>query len=507
MFAYSSISPYYLDYIASARTRQEILDDPQLCHLLENPYLKDNMEMALHWKAAKQGGHDEKKEFLEYFFANGPELDTDTILYYRKKCYQEPEYYEIATTEITIEYIDQIRVSKYGKDNDKGNCFTKPCNYLGPMSISLGMMGDSQNFLTLSNIFAKSIKTNKDSKNGETEMESPWGLIRRHLTQKILPNIRVGCQMLYNNMRDQAQDFLNSCEKAGITDHINLGDPYAIDRSEMLSSATKLNLYSRLGDCARLWQHMRQFNPYNKEQNGKGPIENHMKVDNKDTNGTAMDNTPEISPIKRTTPSTVKAMAAKGDKYAEAVNALNHLDWVYTQNDIEILDAATKPKATQEDIKAALDLIERNNLEGYRGKKRTDYDEKVNEIISNSGEDWDRYNDVLFDLYKTNDEREGKYTELANRLLSAVREQRMEQGAQWLSDYKRTQQLNEQDRIEDRRRAEADRVLANMEYDAEEYVDEDQERMRARDTVIQSERIKAEQSAVYEELRKNPPVF
>lgn len=338
-----------MDYLASTRTREEILNDPLLCHFLQNPYLKDNMELALKFKEAKRGGYNEKREFLEHFFCNGPELEPDTILYYRDKCNQDPVYLEIAEIEFSnFELVDTIRASKYGKDSSEGNCFTKPCNYLGPLSKSIGMIGDSNNFLTLSNIFAKNKKKVKDAKGKEVEIEeSVWGNIRQHMVQMMLPDLQVGCQVLYNNMKHHMQSFLNDCERAGITDHISLGDPVSIDRSELLSSATKINTVNRLGDCARLWQHMRQFNPYDPKKNTKGPIEDHMKVDNKETDGSAKDHTAPTSPVKYATPTSISAAAAKGNKTAEATKELSLPKYTLTIGDVNYLlnnDASEEDK-------------------------------------------------------------------------------------------------------------------------------------------------------------------
>ena len=64
-YIYTSNSPEYLAYIASVYTRDEIKNNPRLCVLLENPYIKDNMELALSHREAELGGIDEKRNFIE----------------------------------------------------------------------------------------------------------------------------------------------------------------------------------------------------------------------------------------------------------------------------------------------------------------------------------------------------------------------------------------------------------------------------------------------------------
>lgn len=439
MFAYSTISPYYFDYLASAMTRQEILDDPELCHLLENPYTKDNMEMALHFKDAKRGGYDEKKKFLEYFFANGPELEPDTILYYREKCMVEPAYMQIAEIVISdIEYIDNIRKNRYGKSVSEDNCFTNPCNYLAPLSSSIGMMGDSNNFLTLSNIFAKFCRQKEEEKKDNKEESKPtdnksetddkkvgegtkdedgcdnvWGHIRQHVTNKIIPNIRIGCQAFYDNMKNDMKAFAERCVDVGLGKHISLGDPRAIDRAELLSAATKANVLNKMGDCGRLWQYMRQYNPYDSYKNTKGPMSDEKIVANKSTAGTSIDNTPATSVKKTLPPSVVSAAAAKGDKTAEAIKKLQELKFSITEADIANL---RKPDSEfSRDQK--LELIAK--IQGSANSARAAYRAAENKImdeygIGDIGDDYARFSEARDIKDAENEKLSDEFYELVN---------------------------------------------------------------------------------------------
>lgn len=411
-----------MDYLASARTREEILNDPLLCHFLQNPYLKDNMELALKFKEAKRGGYNEKREFLEHFFCNGPELEPDTILYYRDKCSREPIYLEIAQIEFAnFEIVDAIREKKYGKKSDNGDCYSKPCNYLAPLSKAVGLIGDANNFLSLSNIFAK----NKKSSKGKEIEESAWGGIRQHMMQMMLPNIQVGCQMLYNNMKGQMQSFLAQCDKAGISDHICLGDPVAIDRSEMLSSATKINTANCLGDCVRLWQHMRQFNPYDPKKNTKGPIEDHMKVDNKETDGSAKDSTPPTAPIKYAPPSVVKAAANKGDKLSIALDKLNNLKYPITDQDIKDLLDENKSVDEKMRIIERLDLAKSNgatNIQNNWSNQISKLEDETQMNDSNGGwtdEMWEKFGEAKANAEEHHSELWDQYKEIRKAIVDA----------------------------------------------------------------------------------------
>lgn len=154
MFAYKTNSADYLDYVASVKSRVQIMSDPDLCLLLENPYIKDNMEMAIRWNKAKYGDYQDKYDFMEYFFCNGPELDADSILHYRNKAYNDPVCMEIAYTYLSdTNTLSDIRKNKYNKDT--GNCFNNPCFYMGKFSAMMGNCGDSKNTRTAFNCVAK----------------------------------------------------------------------------------------------------------------------------------------------------------------------------------------------------------------------------------------------------------------------------------------------------------------------------------------------------------------
>lgn len=182
MFAYKTNSPDYLDYVASAMTREEILADPKFCVLLENPYIKDNMEVALAWRKAKFGDYQDKYEFVEYYLCNGPELDADTLLHYRALAKADPVVMEIANSYFkNSEVLSQIREEKYGKKKkgDWTDCFTNPCFYLGDFSAVMGSMGDIKNvetyFNTIAERFAAAWGSDKKKKSRE-EVERKTGL-------------------------------------------------------------------------------------------------------------------------------------------------------------------------------------------------------------------------------------------------------------------------------------------------------------------------------------------
>ena len=292
-FVYSSNSPEFLNYIAHSKTRADIVNDPSLCVLLEDPYIKDNMETALLFKDAQYGDYEAKKEFLGYFLANAPELDTDTIIYFRDKIINDPAYMEIYRGEFSdISHIDDLRVNKYGKDtsdtNDLLNCLQNPCEYLGPFSSSIGLMGDDRNFNTISNVLAR-ITSGKD----DIGTSTTWGNIRQHAIAKIIPDVEIGYRTMMAGISQSFKEFAEKFNKAGLGKELQtVGDAHAESYAKEISSAVKVNVVSNLGDCARIWENMRRLRVYDPSKNAKAPL---ATVGNK---------TPDGTPVTTYTPST-----------------------------------------------------------------------------------------------------------------------------------------------------------------------------------------------------------
>ena len=344
---YVSNSPKYLDYIASTMTREEILADDRLCKLLNDPYIKDNMETALAFAEAEAGGYNEKVQFVKQFLCNGPELDVDTIIHYRNIILDDEEYSSIAATYFTdISVVDDFRINEFGKDtaSTSDNCFLNPCNYLDTLSLNLGMMGDPANFRTIRNLFSLIVKKKKDEKDEEeakkqgnqnnegqnTESENSSepkrkdvndeavnGNIRPNILRKILPGVAKGYSTLNTNILDSFKNFAEELANSNIPlDLIQVGDYDCIRNSEAISTMVKSNIFSLMGDCARVWNNLRSLNYYKQEQNTVKPAPASAEVSNKTITGT-----PKKKPINKSDASAtlynVKAVTGGGvsDQY------------------------------------------------------------------------------------------------------------------------------------------------------------------------------------------------
>lgn len=347
MFAYKTNSADYLDYVASVKSREQIKADPDLCLLLENEYIKDNMEMALLWNAAKYGDYQDKYNFMEYFFCNGPQLDADTILHYRMKAYNDPVCMEIAYTYLSdTNTLSDIRKDKYNKDS--GDCFNNPCFYMGKFSAMMGSCGDVRNTRSAFNMVSRWVSAcrtqekkakleeavtlgtktkdeadkqrkkleaqqkakeaqaaadaaapvgSKDKvKNGTVKpKEKPdnppaapaVGGMRSTTEVTVIPSMSKGWKMMWANITQGDESFCNELVNHTKTarNAKRIGDKMCQPISQMLDLVTKANIKRQMGDCARLWSQVRRLHLFSSE-NKYGPIVASQIVSDTNTDGT-----------------------------------------------------------------------------------------------------------------------------------------------------------------------------------------------------------------------------
>lgn len=315
-FVYSSNSPEFLNYVASCKTRNDIINDPRLCVLLEDPHIKDNMELAILYRAGQYGDYEAKKEFVGFFLANGPELDTDTLMFFREKIIHSPVYMEIYKHEFgDISIVDQLRIEKYKKDttetNDKKHCFENPCEYLGPFSSSIGLMGDDRNFNTLSNVFSRITAANGDEKDKKDKKEDAdtssitWGNIRQHVISKIVPDIEKAYRTMLGNMSQSFEEFGKKLGSKNLSKEVaTVGDNKAEEKAKDIAAAVKVNVVSNLGDCARIWENMRRLRVYDPSKNAKKPFTNTISKKTPDGNPISTYTAQTDAALKPTQPTT-----------------------------------------------------------------------------------------------------------------------------------------------------------------------------------------------------------
>lgn len=346
MFPYKTNSADYLDYVAASLTREEILADPKFCSLLENPYIKDNMEVALAWHAAKFGDYQDKYNFVEYYLCNGPELDADTLLHYRALAQADPVVMEIAYSYFTdTTVLSDIREKKYGKkkNNDWTDCFKNPCFYLGDFSGVMGSMGDSKNVDTYFNILANKwnafftpekkqeaqkasneqvgIKDNKSSNSSSSISSSVTSAATNavksaiggdevitpdqssdsinadegrsgnspgssHLWSKLRPAYDSGWRRLGRGIFESGVEFADWCSQKSKSNCVcKWGDWFSQMCSHSVDMIDKANTARMLGDCQRMWQQVRGLRIFGSD-NQYGPITSDQLVETRMADGT-----------------------------------------------------------------------------------------------------------------------------------------------------------------------------------------------------------------------------
>ena len=351
MFAYKTNSAEYLDYVAATLTREQIQNDPDLCILLENEYIKDNMEIAIRYNASKYGDYQDKYDFVEYLVCNGPELDADSLLHYRDKVYNDPVCLEIAYSYLSdVDNIKEIRDKKYKKTVD--DCFSNPCFYLGRFSALMGSTGDYENTLSVFTIMANKLhdKANKsyalekeslmkelqqakispeqyaekikeledkikevdekistipDSvikpKPVDEEQERTWKEVLSSHFKGVIPTsiskgwLLMGKQILENNTEFTDEMFVNNTKC--LWNATMVSDWMSYPLSKTIDLVSKANVNRHLGDCARMWSQVRNLRLFSYE-NSFGQITADQIVGKTNVDGTPQDivNIPNPTP-------------------------------------------------------------------------------------------------------------------------------------------------------------------------------------------------------------------
>lgn len=238
------------------KNRDYVKNNPELCKLLENPLIKDDTELAIRYNEYKLNYPNAGKEFVDYFYTHGPELDTGSLIEWRKKIQNDPELYAYASDNDT--HIDTIWSNKQNDPSsgcswtgDMFDCLSKPCQYLGLMSPSVGSLADTQ------------AKYSSKNTNGSDGAYTLLG-IPTYMVNKTPKYITQGILQLTDMISQQSQDVLNVLERNGKSVD---EDPYIIKRSELIGGDLLADIASRMGDCFRVYEYQRRFNPYDYDQN------------------------------------------------------------------------------------------------------------------------------------------------------------------------------------------------------------------------------------------------
>lgn len=333
---FATNSPQYLEYVTRNMTRQEIENDPILCQWLNNPYTKDNMELAIRFNNAEDGDFQDKKDFVEYFFCNGPEVDADTMLFYREKILLDDQYRQIAYTYyMNMNVVDYLRSNVYNKDfgyvdkygNKKPNCFKMPCDYLEPISCRILTWEDAaENSSTPNNTMAErrdaiSRQGNSQFTNGPISTDVNGALPDAEGAKGDTPaDVKTGgfpkwCLHLFppsqlehyfTFVEHRNQQNIQLTEELARTNCLTctqVGDSKTIIAGEVWKLLVKANTKRHMGDCDRLLRQMAEFNPLDPAMNKRRPIQESEIVKNTAPDGSVANQKPNPTPHDAAPPS------------------------------------------------------------------------------------------------------------------------------------------------------------------------------------------------------------
>lgn len=292
---YSSNSPYYLQYVASTLTREQVINDPLYCHLLEDPDIKDDLEIAYRYQEAKTGGYPEKKEFIQYLLCNGPEMDAQTIFYYRDIILNDNELYSIYNYEFSYNLPTlqmNLRESVYNKStsasDNKKNCFSDPGAYLGPFNIAVGLGTNVREWQNPRNVYSKLVKEKQEERrkaaekkkkaeeekkgDGAKKLKPTSFPVNERGLKNCTPEATTEATKIMTATTVAAADNVENNDDAVNEIGINSGDAAAIETAEEIQDGIQLTLYSTMGDMARLYNFGKNYSDFDPNKNKKTPL-------------------------------------------------------------------------------------------------------------------------------------------------------------------------------------------------------------------------------------------
>lgn len=267
--------------LSKVTSREQVENDPDLCKLLENPYLKDDTELAIRYQEYKRGYPDSERNFVEYFFMHGPEIDVGSLEQWRDLILRDPVLLETGKRVNINTLWAQKQADKknfsWGVLTDLMDCLSRPCAYLSPSSDLIGIMANTNRHYTA--------KNNTEIK-GTGFFSRTWNKLPKALTH--------GINQLTKMIGDETSDIFSNNYKAK-------SDPFGISDAELIGGDLLADIAANLGDCFRLYEHKIRFNPYDHDQNHTGaPIISNTNKKNR--KGKPVHETPHGQPINQGSP-------------------------------------------------------------------------------------------------------------------------------------------------------------------------------------------------------------
>jgi hypothetical protein len=262
--------PEYIESIAIGPDINFLKNNTSLCDVAEEFPIE--LQLAYKWRSVTSSLSilPELRNYVKYLTANGTELDTETLIYFRDKLDRLPSRFKYKVLEelenafnkaptlvpittpvndFSNDQIDEDR-SFLGKLADLLKNCNSPCNYFRAY-------GD-----TIGTVFDISRNNNTNTEPSSVDKSRP-------------PATHVGMN-IFNKMHTVIRDsYAQMCARAGaVWDEIKTSKP-SIVKSDTSAYTSVTNVYSdalskvkrRTQDCFRLYDYNNRYNAYNAEMN------------------------------------------------------------------------------------------------------------------------------------------------------------------------------------------------------------------------------------------------
>ena len=250
--------PEYIESIAIGPNRDFLKTNTSLCDIAED--FEIELELAYKWKNVTTSYLvlPELREYVKYLTINGPELDTESLVYFSDKINKVPSRYKYKVLdELEEAFNGGNKLNPITADKDflskladlLKNC-DSPCNYFRAYGDSIGT------------IFDISRNNNTNTEPSSVDESRP-------------PATHVGMN-IFNKMHTAIRDsYAEMCARAGaVWDDIKSDKP-SIVRSDTDAYTSITNIYSdtlskvkrRTQDCFRLYDYNNRYNAYNPDMN------------------------------------------------------------------------------------------------------------------------------------------------------------------------------------------------------------------------------------------------
>jgi hypothetical protein len=264
MLIYSHSTPEKLAPIAY--NKEFIQDNTDLCGLVDDPDIGEDVEMAIQYKAALTGDPTAIRTFITNLLLSGYALDASTLDWYITRVKNNP---------VLFPYVGPITRDAF--NFDYRDCLNSPCNYFAPVSPNIGSIGDigaSLNYSTipsltsLGNAIPAAFSMAKASLNKiPLSIQKSVGEITQ-LTTDIFKNT----MEIFNDDEEKKKEQEDAIRNGASYRSTSVADIWTSDYRNYFDVSTAASdllggIASNMGNCFKLFQYQHRYNPFDYSMN------------------------------------------------------------------------------------------------------------------------------------------------------------------------------------------------------------------------------------------------